>query len=106
MNVKEFKKITKELSIDSEIKISNYVYDYTVINPIVSDSCEIMYTNSDGLELIMSKNISTIKDFNKIIDDNKLFDDEEIISWDTDDGNIINYNKHVLTSNSIILCAC
>jgi hypothetical protein len=107
MNIKKFKEISQVLLATTKIKVSFFTYNYTKKHTEVAYNSTIDYVLGEGLELTehtCSEQCSTIRDLNKLIIEKNIPDNEELISWDSDDGNIFGYGKYIITDDSIILC--
>ncbi|WP_195966796.1 hypothetical protein [Clostridium sp. 1001283B150210_160208_E6] len=80
-----------------KLAFTYFTKEFTLNNPEYIEYAEVVYTNSEGLELCIEdkKYADIVKVLEDIIIDNKLSLDEPIVTWDIDDGDIINFNGMV-----------
>lgn len=106
INIKEFKNATKDLPLTHEIKISCMTKEYTINNPNDTQCGYLFYCYSDGFSFEIDWNNRRhcyLSDFYKIVEKDILAEDEELITWDSDDGNIIHFEGVYIFENNIIL---
>lgn len=105
MNIGEFKKLIKGYNKDCEIKMSCMTKEGTIKYPESANSGKLFYC-SDGFTFDIdfdNKLHCYLKDFNDIVEKENLSDEEQLISWDNDDGNIIQLEGIYILDNVIIL---
>lgn len=106
ITVKDFKEATINCSNDTEIKMSGYTKTYILQHPENADDGYMYYSSSEGFAFEIDWNHSSrfkLKKFYELIAKNNILDDEQIISWDVDDGNMIDFDDILLIDNTIIL---
>lgn len=97
MEVKQLKEIFKD-KMDYQIKMSNYKYDYSMeqINKEEFRNFHNGYiVTGDGFRFDIDWNDAhhaCVQDFYDLLEEENIQDDEPFISWDEDDGNVIDFD--------------
>lgn len=108
LRIGEFLELTKECEADYEIVMSCLYPDSPIGSHLKhAHRGYLRYTNSSGFTFNIdwsNKEGTNLIDFKEFIKDKSIEEDEELISWDEDDGNIIDFKNVMIKSKKIILC--
>lgn len=106
IKVEEIMMLSNTLDKDMKILQGFHSYEYVKDHLDVADGTDISYSHSEGFDFgsieNRKENSSTLGELLEIIRENNLDMEDEIFTWDSDDGNIINFKDIIITDDSII----